>query len=241
MLLNSPSDIRVLIVEDEIIIADTIARNLQKRGYGVAGFAVSVGEAKAALSSQEVDLILIDIRLRGSETGIDLAHYLLDTHPQLPFIFLTSQVDDHHIKAAAATQPNGYLSKPIRSEELYAAIEIALQKSNRKVNTLRTTFLTLKDRKASYRIPTHEIKYLEVKHVYVHFYLADGREMLRRGSLSETLDKISENVFLQTHRGYAVNLDYVTGWNNNEIFVGVDRVPISRNRKVEILQILEQD
>ncbi|MEL6140391.1 MAG: response regulator transcription factor [Bacteroidota bacterium] len=239
MLPEGPSETRVLIVEDEVIIADTIARHLKRRGYQVAGFAVSVAEAKTLHKAQQIDIVLIDIRLRGSGTGIDFAQYLVETDHQLPFIYLTSQVDDHHIKAAAATQPTGYLSKPIRPEELYAAIEIALLKP-KQLRPVQPAFITLKDRKASYRIKVDNIKYLEVRHVYVHFHLADGRELLRRGSLSETLDSLSTRVFLQTHRGYAVNMNYVSSWNSNEVLVGTDRIPISRNRKADVLRVLEQ-
>lgn len=118
---------KILIVEDEILIADNLKRYLIKKGYDVVGIAISYDEAKELYVSQTPDVALIDIRLHGPKSGIDFATYLQQQQNTPPFIFLTSQFDQHNIKKATATYPSAYLSKPIRKESLIVAIDIALQ------------------------------------------------------------------------------------------------------------------
>ena len=79
---------KVLIVEDQSIEALNLERILKKSGYGVCGMARSVEEASAMIDKQKPDLVLLDIFLKGSLTGIDLAHKLRDDN--IPFIYLSA-------------------------------------------------------------------------------------------------------------------------------------------------------
>ena len=100
---------RTLIVEDEIIIADTIKRYLQKQGHEVVGTAISYEEATEIYKKEQPDIALLDIRLSGSKTGIDVAHFIQEQNDATPFIFLSSQLDSRSINAAKQTYPSGYL------------------------------------------------------------------------------------------------------------------------------------
>jgi DNA-binding response OmpR family regulator len=88
---------QILIVEDEILIADTIERYLTRQGYWVMGSAISCEEAETLYLRQTPDLALLDIRLSGSRTGIDFAHFIRKQARPAPFIYLTSQLDRRSI------------------------------------------------------------------------------------------------------------------------------------------------
>lgn len=122
---------RLLIVEDEAVMALDLKLQLEDLGYEVQGIAASAEQALAQVRRQTPDLVLMDIRLQGALDGIEAAHLLQIQHPQspVPVIFLTSHSDDDTVQRAARTGPYGYLTKPYQIRELRAGIEVALTKS----------------------------------------------------------------------------------------------------------------
>lgn len=116
---------KVVIVEDESIVAEHLAGILAEIGYEVQGTALSVGEALEEIDRHEPDLVLIDIMLQGERDGIALARILRRSH-DLPFLFVTSFADRATIERAKATLPDGYVLKPFNQDDVYAAVEMAL-------------------------------------------------------------------------------------------------------------------
>lgn len=230
----SPS--KVLIVEDEILIADNIKRYLTQRGYNVVGIAISYAEAIHLFETSKPDIVLLDIRLNGTKTGIDVADYI-NNHPlKKPFIFLTSQLDKKNIENAKETFPSGYLSKPIQRESLSATIEIILHKLN--VANEVTTQIRLHDGNTKHLIDVNEISFIQAEHVYVKVYLKDGEYILHRSTLKDILGKLTQGHFVQTHRSYVVNINHINSWDTNSIYIGSFEIPMSRSKKKVVLQML---
>src|ERR1700761_2379592 len=103
---------KILIVEDEGIIADNIATSLSRSGYKVAGIAASSEEAFAILPESTPDLVLMDIRIKGELDGIEPARKLRDLF-DIPVIYLTAHTDPETINRAKLTGGFGFLTKPI--------------------------------------------------------------------------------------------------------------------------------
>lgn len=116
---------RVLVVEDEPIVAEDIKESLEEKGFRVVGIAYNSTEALRLLNQQKVDIALLDISLAYPLEGIDLAHQINEMHP-MPFVFLTALSDQATLEAVKATLPMGYLVKPFKSEDLYMALEMGL-------------------------------------------------------------------------------------------------------------------
>jgi len=128
---------RVLIVEDEPIVALDLQQEIEDFGCEVVGLAESADEALAAVEENRPDLAMMDIRITGSMDGIETARLLRDTYG-VPVIFLTSYSDDTTVHRAVREMPYGYLTKPFQTRELKATLEVALHKAE--VDTgLRTT------------------------------------------------------------------------------------------------------
>ena len=117
--------IKILIVEDNVIIADDMQSMLEEIGYEIVDNVIVYEQAVEVLKSQEVDLVLIDIILASDKTGIDLGKHIRDNY-NIPFIFVTSNSDRATVENAKTVKPNGYLVKPFEQQDLYTSIEIAL-------------------------------------------------------------------------------------------------------------------
>ena len=119
---------KLLIVEDEALVAEDLKMALTNIGYDVVGHAVSADDAVKKAVELEPDLILMDIVLKGQKSGID-ASYDIKAEKDVPILFLTAYTDITLINKAKSTEPYAYLVKPFQERQLLAAIEMALYKS----------------------------------------------------------------------------------------------------------------
>ncbi len=118
---------QILVVEDEIIIAEDIRRSLQRLGYEVPSVVSSGEDAIKKAEENEPDLVLMDIVLRGRMDGIEAAEQI-HSRFGIPLVYLTAYADEATLERAKITEPFGYIIKPFRERELHVAIEIALFK-----------------------------------------------------------------------------------------------------------------
>ncbi len=116
---------QILIVEDAAIIAEDLAARLKAMGYNVVDTVASGEAAIARIQTIAVDLVLMDIILQGEMDGVEAAQWIY-THLGIPVIYLTANGDDRMFRRVQATAPHGFLLKPFKSQDLRAAIEIAL-------------------------------------------------------------------------------------------------------------------
>ncbi|WP_431294534.1 response regulator [Pedobacter sp. P26] len=114
---------KILIVEDEFIVANDLRIMLEKAGYKVCGIAPSVVKALELIATKGPDWILLDIFLQGDKTGIDLAGQL--TEMGIPFIYISANTNQGILEAAKATLPYGFLVKPFREKDLMVMLDIA--------------------------------------------------------------------------------------------------------------------
>ena len=228
---------RILIVEDEILIADNISRYLIKKGHHVIGIAISYKEAVDLYLNENPDIILLDIKLSGSKTGIDFAHFIQNQSVKKPFIFLTSQMDTNNINNAKETFPAGYLSKPIQKDSLYATIEIVMHKQSAQKEDIPT--IPLFDGHQNYLVPINEILYLEADHIYLNVHVKGGKQIILRSTLKNLLDQLPVQQFIQTHRSFAINVNQVNKFDPDQIYIKEKAIPISRSRKKLVLSLLQ--
>jgi len=114
---------KILIVEDEFIVANDLSMMLERSGYNVTGVAPSVARALELISAEKPNWVLMDIFLQGDKTGIDLAAQLAEM--EIPFIFISANTNQTILEAAKATLPYGFLVKPFREKDLLVMLDIA--------------------------------------------------------------------------------------------------------------------
>jgi len=130
------NELRVLIVEDEPIIAENISMYLNNMDFIVSGIAYDDEEAKHELKQNTPDVVVLDINLESGQDGIQIADYINKNY-HLPFLFLTSYADKETLDRAKKVEPWGYVVKPFNEKTLLASLEIAISnfamRSNKQV------------------------------------------------------------------------------------------------------------
>ncbi len=136
MLTNTmSSECKILIVEDEPLIAEHIATYLNNSDFMVSGIAYDDEEARQLLRTSSPDAVILDINLDGETDGIQLAEFINKNY-QLPFLFLTSYADRETLERAKKVEPWGYIVKPFNEKTLQATLEIAISNFAQRTNQL---------------------------------------------------------------------------------------------------------
>jgi CheY-like chemotaxis protein/uncharacterized protein YegP (UPF0339 family) len=131
----SPASKRILVVEDELIVARDLCAVLEELGYTIVGTAASADEALLKAGEQDPDLVLMDIRLPGPRDGIHTAAAIRNLY-HLPVVFLTANTDAHTLDRALEANPSGYLAKPYNARTLLATIELAFRRQASDITAL---------------------------------------------------------------------------------------------------------
>ena len=183
--------IKVGIVEDEMIIADTICLALQNLNYDYCKPANSFAKAIQMIESEKPDIVLLDINLNAKLDGIDLGHHI-NANYAIPIIYLTANSDKATIERCKETLPNAFLIKPFSNEELFSAIEIALFSHSAKSGTLPTS-------KKSILVKSIEKHTLTMREGEIILLISEGfrhKEIADKLSLSHTtVKKHMQNIF----------------------------------------------
>ncbi len=232
---------KILIVEDEILIANTISRYLNSKDYEVTGIAISYEEALELLKNDQPDLALLDIRLNGNKTGIDVAHYIRE-NLSIPHIYLTSQYDAAALQAAMPTFPSGYLNKPMQKETLHSTIEIALFNFSQNKKTEEGQILTLSSGSEKHKVSANNIIYMQSDHIYIKVFLKSPKQILLvRKTMKAMKEELPSKTFIQPNRSCIVNTKYIESWDSKMLKVEGTEISISRNNKDAIITKLEQN
>ena len=130
-------EIKILVVEDELIAAESLALDLQRQGYKVVGILDSGSKTLEQIPHKQPDLIIMDILLKGDLDGITTAE-IISSQYQIPVVYLTAYADASTLKRATQTSPYGYLVKPYKPQDLFTTVQIALAKhqENKKIQDL---------------------------------------------------------------------------------------------------------
>lgn len=123
--------VRILVVEDEPLIADDIANQLRINDFEVSAIAYDYEDAIYELKFNAPDAVVLDINLGSGKTGVDIAEVINEKY-DLPFIYLTSYADKETLERAKRTEPLGYVVKPFDERNLIATLEIALYNFSQK-------------------------------------------------------------------------------------------------------------
>lgn len=233
---------KILIVEDDALIADSISDILVDLGYEVSSISDTYESALGSINAAKPDLVLLDINLKGNLDGIDLAHHL--NKLAIQFIFLTSQVDAKTIDKAKLVYPLGYITKPFTKADLQSNIEIALFKLNadtipyasQKSNSI-SDFYFVKDKNNYIKLKFDTILYAEACDSYTIIYTTTGKHMVSQ-TLKAIEEKFIKHNFYRVHRTYLVNLKLIDKIQPKSLMIGTVEIPISENHRADLLSLL---
>lgn len=238
----SPQLLKILIVEDDVSLGLDLELMLKELGYSVVGVAESSSKAVRLIEKNNPDLILMDINIKGSLSGIELAANLNDL--DIPVIFITGYNLDKNFELASKVNHIGFMVKPIHKYSLQSNIEQAfknLNLENKNSNlTLQKGTLLFNKKGVLFRIAILDIIYIKADDDYTITHTRQG-EFVNSVRLFEMEEDLKPYGFIKCHRSYLINPDKVVSFdtNKNEIHIEGTVIPVSRNNKADLIKSLD--
>lgn len=248
MALGSPA--KILMVEDDMIIAADISMQLTKLGYEIVGINTRGEDALQTIENNRPDLVLMDIVLSGKLNGIETAQRILEKF-QVPLIFLTSNSDDATFQQAIKTKPYAFISKPFQKADLERTLKLTLQRiaveqesepikdSNDHVSTMDDR-LFIRHKNQLIKVLFADILFAEADRNYCKIYTEKDTYLLSV-PLRNIETQLPSEKFARTHRSFVVNLYKIDAISENYEYLTITahQVPISRRNKEEVVKRLK--
>jgi DNA-binding LytR/AlgR family response regulator len=237
--------VKILIVEDEMIIAANISLQLSTLGYEVSGIIPRGEEALLHIKQNQPDIILMDIQLKGELNGIETAQ-LMQQDYDIPIIYLTANADDDHFEKAKATHPYAFISKPFKKLDLQRAIELTINHIQIKELTSDSSIspfilsdcIFVRSHEKMVKVHIKDILYIEAERNYCRIHSKD-KEYLLVITLKDLDEKLPQEHFLRIHRSFIVNISQIDEIANTHVVISKKAIPISKPLKDELLKRLQ--
>jgi DNA-binding LytR/AlgR family response regulator len=244
---------KILIIEDEPIIAIDIAQRLENLGYEVIGSCKNAEDSIMLLNEQKPDLILLDIILKGKIDGIQLAG-IINLEYNIPFIYLTAFYDKETKERAKKTDPYAFLIKPFNDDELQMAIDLAFDRYWKEKNQdnfyenadkhmtsidsidLNEFFMKTGNQEFQ-KIKIDHIDFIEAFDIYSYFYL-DQKKLLVNISLKDIENRLKNSCLFRIHRSYIINIKKLDSIKGNLALIKEKEIPIGGSYKLQLFEKL---
>jgi DNA-binding LytR/AlgR family response regulator len=236
---------RILISEDEVIIAEDLAASLEELGYETC--AIDPGEDTIDLIRESrPDLVLLDINLQGNADGIEIGARIKEEF-NIPFIYLTAYADHATIDRAKKTEPDGFLVKPFDEKSLRSAIEIALYRHKEgngngngtpagqpKEQEVMGDYIFVKVKHRIIKVLYSDILWVEAYDNY-SFIVTAEQKYLVSSTLKDMEQKLPSQNFVRVHRSYIANLDKIEALEENSVVFAKGDIPIGKSYKKTLM------
>lgn len=212
------SNIKILIVEDDPVTAETMISSLNALGYTSIVHCSNDSDLKHLKNLKAFDIALLDIGLRNSNSdGIDIGHYLNENNSSLKLIFTTSFSDRNTLVRSEKVVHDNFLIKPISERQLYVAIERALVNSKSVRTTKLADRIFLKGKAKYYeRVFIGDILYMESDKVGTLIHTTNGI-YFTYNNLGNLLSSIKSEMIVRVHRKFVVNIKCVHKISDSEL------------------------
>lgn len=233
--------IKILIVEDEMLIAANISLDLTKLGYEVTGIIPRGEEALVHVKENMPDLILLDIQLKGKIDGVETAK-ILKQQFDIPVIFLTANADEANFARAKETKPDAFISKPFKKLDLQRAIELVEtriteenqnHKEPKNVEVLVDSIF-VRDHDKMVKVAIKDIYYIEAERNYCRIFGSEKEHLLVL-TLKDLAAKLPSFPFVRIHRSYIVNVSHIDEVTSQNLSIKGETLPISKGYRNELL------
>lgn len=237
--------VKILIVEDEMIIAANISLQLSTLGYDVTGIIPRGEEALIHVKQNKPDIVLMDIQLKGELDGVDTAR-LMQQEYDIPIIYLTANADDKNFAKAKDTHPYAFISKPFKTLDLQRAIELTVTHmqlkgepvSEQKISPfILSNCIFVRNNEKMVKVPIENILYIEAERNYCRIY-TKSKEYLLVITLKDMDEKLPAKHFLRIHRSFVINISQIDEIATSHVVIAKKAIPISKSLKEELLNRL---
>lgn len=238
-------DVRIFLVEDELLHAENTKLSIEEAGFLLVGECDHADKAYDEILEASPDVVLMDISLPGKHNGISLAK-ALKKRRDLPVIFTTTFSDEETIKEAAATGPVSYLIKPVSTDNLKAAITLALSAGTATPEPdgleLEGDVVFIKSGNSLQKIRLTDILWIEAAGDNYCKLVTPNHQLVSRHTLKTMLSRLNSDLFVQTHRAYLVNRNKIERIHEKDqvVVVADKEIPVGRTFKDKLYDQLRR-
>ncbi len=245
--------VKILVVEDEMIIGAKISMLLTQLGYEVTAIIPRGEEAVMHVEENQPDIVLLDINLKGNIDGIETAT-LIHKIADIPIIYLTANTDDGTFNRAKSTRPYAFISKPFKQLDLQRAIELTISRmAENQTGKIEPTDAVAEEGDASFilkdrifvkhkermtKITLEDILYIEADRNYCRIF-TKNKEYLLATTLKIMEEKLSMQLFIRVHRSYIVNILQIDEVTESHVIIHQKSVPLSNALREDLLKRIQ--
>jgi DNA-binding LytR/AlgR family response regulator len=242
--------IKILVVEDEMIIAAKISMQLTNLGYEVTGILPRGEQAIDQVKENKPDIILMDINLKGNLDGIETAT-LLQNQYDFPIIYLTANADEPTFNRAKSTRPYAFISKPFKQLDLQRAIELTISRmaendtgTSSEADTGEEQPFILSDRifvrykEKMVKILIADILYIEADRNYSRIF-TPTKEYVLSITLKTIEERLPVKLFQRIHRSYIINIMHVDEVAESHAIIAQKPIPLGSGMKEQLMQRIQ--
>jgi len=243
--------IKILVVEDEMIIGAKISMQLTSLGYEVTGMLPRGEEAVLHVQQNKPDIILLDINLKGKIDGIETARQI-QLQNNIPIIYLTANADEATFNRAKPTKPAAFISKPFKQLDLQRAIELTISRmaeqdngssiqestDNSGQSFILSDRIFIRHKEKMVKIMLADILYMEADRNYSHIFTTT-KEYVLSVTLKTIEEKLPVKLFQRIHRSYIINIMHVDEVAENHAIIAQKPIPLGTGIKEQLMQRLQ--
>jgi DNA-binding LytR/AlgR family response regulator len=229
---------KILIIEDEPELALNIKEILSLIGYEVVGILDNGKDVMEFLQVNSVDLIFMDIQIRGPIDGVELCKKI-KTRFKIPVIYLTAFSNKSMLDKITTTEYEGYILKPFTLEDLQATTYLVLKnfpKTPR--HSPKKNVMMVRDKGNAIPLQFDEILFLKADGLYT-IIQTKTKSFVSRNILKDMIQGLPKNTFVRVHKSYTINYQEITSFNAKEIQIGEYSIPLRRGSLKEIKALIE--
>jgi len=236
---------KILIVEDDPMISESVGDILRMLDHQVVGVADNANDAIELCNLQQPELALLDIQIAGDIDGVELAEIIRDQF-DIPFIFTTAFADNATIERARDMGPFGYLVKPYGVKEVNAAIQVAkasfdrlkkAEKASSNMSKIIDNSLFLKVDNKLVKVKIEDILFVEAKGDYALFK-TKAKGYIVHTTIKKVQDRLESFNFQKVHRSFVVNISKIIDIEESNLLIDDKVIPISRANKESLINRL---
>lgn len=237
----------VLIVEDDPSFGLELEMLVEEIGCKVVGLVDNAARALELIFSRDIDLILMDVDIKGALNGLDIGKQI--RHLSIPVLFITGMSTEQHYEEALMANFIGYLVKPVNKYTLRTTIDLAFDKLQQERHTLDhslkkeftgANFLLMRRNKLYEKVRRQDIVLVEGASDYVKAWTTNETSYLLRQTMKGMEEILKNEPFYRVHRSYIINLEAIQAvdFGNGAVMI-LDRIiPMNRKSRLELGQIM---
>lgn len=227
--------IKILVVDDDVLITETLKDHLNKLGYEQIKMVHNKEDAFAIIPFWKPHIALLDIRMEQKYDGLEIGDRFRNEF-NIPFMYVTAHADMETTNRILNTKPDGYITKPIRINELMVNLSMVVERFKGEKGVIN---LAVKNGYETEYISLDELIYLKADGNYVELCL-QSRKVVIRNSLENIISELNNDQILRIHRSYAVNKTKIKKLSSTEVITEKLSLPISRSFAQEVKNKLQE-